>query len=154
MNRAEGIKAAKLSPFMMDRFLRAEAANDNSHVNLAIFASAIVSVYMTVLTPGRGQRCPPIACYLEHCRRSLSRFSHGLYLPLHQRHIQANGQSPLGIIPCRGCFHLWPIYRSQQQIAACLLNVCIGAAGWDWNSDGKVRRSTCDGCGIVAIALI
>lgn len=37
------VKDGKLSPAMQDRFLRAEAANENSFVGLPLFAAAIVS---------------------------------------------------------------------------------------------------------------
>ena len=38
----ENVKEGKLSPAMQDRFIRAEAANDNMFVGLPLFAAAIV----------------------------------------------------------------------------------------------------------------
>ncbi|KAL7422014.1 hypothetical protein Q5752_003787 [Cryptotrichosporon argae] len=38
-----GVKDAKLSPATQDRYLRAEAANDNGFVNLPLFAAAVVA---------------------------------------------------------------------------------------------------------------
>ena len=37
-----GVKEAKLSPIMADRYCRAEAANDNGFTSLPLFAAAIV----------------------------------------------------------------------------------------------------------------
>lgn len=43
-NASEGIKSAKLSPYMADRYLKAEAANNNGFTILPYFAAAVVSI--------------------------------------------------------------------------------------------------------------
>ncbi|KAI9639232.1 uncharacterized protein MKK02DRAFT_29335 [Dioszegia hungarica] len=50
-NRSEGLKNAKISPYMAQRFLRAEAANDNSHTILPYFAAAVLAGNYARLTP-------------------------------------------------------------------------------------------------------
>ena len=45
------VKDGKLSPAMQDRFLRAEAANNNSFVGLPLFAGAIVRPLYSISSP-------------------------------------------------------------------------------------------------------
>lgn len=49
------VKEGKLSPAMQDRFLRAEAANENSFVGLPLFAAAIVRCFYTSLSSSGGR---------------------------------------------------------------------------------------------------
>jgi len=46
-----GVKEAKLSPSMADRYLRAEAANDNSFGGLGLFVGAILAGNMARIEP-------------------------------------------------------------------------------------------------------